>query len=204
MDQTALIGLAYTMMGDRKSHAMREPGWLFRHGLRTAHLALRLRQHIFPHHADWDDRLFAAALFHDVGKGEPHHHEAGARICQQALVDFFNEGELEDIARLVYEHDNRFHPELSDPIKLLQDADLIDHSGTIDVWINLYRYTATEGSPEQAVAHFMDHNVTHQHRRQQKLNYAYSRQIQRERFEYSQAFFERFEQELMGNILLKV
>ena len=61
------------------SHERREPGWAYRHGLRTANLSLWLRERLFPEEAGMDDILYTAALFHDCAKDDEADHGRGGR-----------------------------------------------------------------------------------------------------------------------------
>lgn len=51
------------------------------------------------------ERLLLAGLFHDLGKEEPHHEEAGARIAREAMHRFgYDQPPMDDVAFLVKNH----------------------------------------------------------------------------------------------------
>lgn len=156
-------------------------------------------QKIFPDNS-CDDVIFAGALFHDAGKGREPHGEVGAAIVRKELCGLVLPGEMERIAEIVLLHDRRGAEASAYPgyVKLVQDADLIDHDGTIDVWVNFW-YQACEDAPMQAsIEYFQKINEVDQPIRQKLLNFEVSREVQKKRYEFEKQFFERFQREAEG------
>lgn len=131
--------LAQEVMMQRRSHPNVELGNKYFHGLRVANIVTELRQTLFPEHPEWDETLWVAALFHDIANDytnpELDHQIAGAEMTAGILKDVCLAGEIEQITALIRTHDSR-NPggTATDPEKLLQDADLLDHLGTFDIW----------------------------------------------------------------------
>jgi len=73
MDINRIKELAFDKMGKRKPHNKREEGYIFYHGLRTAELAIQIREMIDETDNSKDNIKYVASLFHDIAKGiEPH------------------------------------------------------------------------------------------------------------------------------------
>jgi len=102
MDRERVIQIARAAMGHNRTHPARERGYVFHHALRTARIALALVERIdeAPTLEASEDEVFAAALFHDVAKGEEPHNEAAARCVGELLTD----ERTAAVARIVREH----------------------------------------------------------------------------------------------------
>lgn len=118
--------------------------WTADHCVRVSKLVLELRQaeHL---ESSMDDLLFTAALFHDVSHDAAPHETHGAVGADRMRDLLFGEVEpnlLEQAAEIVAEHDDR-HPDdgRSTAFHLVQDADMLDHFGTLRIWAN-YTYAA--------------------------------------------------------------
>ncbi len=139
MDIDRIANLAFEIMKDRKAQPDREVGYIFYHGKRVGKLAVKLRERLLPNDASYDEYLFAAGLFHDVGKGFNPHAEYGAYLVRNILKEYCSEEEISKIADLIYYHQGpRKEESLSEYIKILQDADILDRFGTMQVWLNIY------------------------------------------------------------------
>jgi uncharacterized protein len=153
MDIAKLDQIACEHMAHRRPDPDREPGFILHHGRRSALLALRLAEQInLPVQRDI---LYAGALFHDVGKGTEPHNETGAQIARELLRDNCREDELDRICEIVRQHNQRgksndFTPE----IKLVQDADYLDHDGPLGVWIALYYHSTHAETIDDALRFF--------------------------------------------------
>lgn len=118
--------------------------WTADHCVRVSKLVLELRQ---AEHFDssMDDLLFTAALFHDVSHdAAPHetHGAAGAERMRCLLSGEVEPSLLEQAAGIVTEHDDRRPDDgRSTAFHLVQDADMLDHFGTLRIWAN-YTYAA--------------------------------------------------------------
>lgn len=139
MDFDRLTALAFSLMGKRKSHLERETGFTYDHGVRVSNLALALRRRLYPEDASFDDVLRCAALFHDLGKGIGEHGHTGALLARDVLRELLTPDELETVCGLIDAHNKR-RPGgegYSPAALLLQDADLLDHYGSCEVWLNV-------------------------------------------------------------------
>lgn len=130
-------------MGSRQDHGGREPGWILYHGRRTGKIALHLAERLAK---DVDrNGLYVAGLFHDVGKGSERHNDVGAARTRELLADLVPVDTLDGICETIRVHNQRMADDgYSDITKLVQDADLLDHVGAIDVWMALY-YSGSQG-----------------------------------------------------------
>lgn len=115
----------------------REPGWILYHGQRTRKLAVLLAQKL---NCEVDcDVLYTAGLFHDIGKGNDLHNEVGAHLTRSLLSGIVTSSELDGICDVIRYHNQRKKSDFfSVYVKLVQDSDLIDHVGLIDVWMAFY------------------------------------------------------------------
>lgn len=204
MDFSALDALAAKLMRGRKSHKEREIGAVYDHGKRVAAGVISLRKAVTDDDSH-DDFLRAAAMFHDVGKGiEPHAH-TGALLARDMLQGYAEQDEIEEIARLIAAHCDR-HPEDDRHdlwARLLQDADLLDHFGTYDIWMCFcyYAYNGQEGI--QKAADFLEHDFPqHAEKHRRLLNFDVSRQIYDEKLAFERDFTQRLNVEASGEYFL--
>ncbi len=197
MDIAAITHIAFQTFG-KKAHRHREVGHTFFHGQRVAKLAVSLRQAIFPDDPSHDEVIYVGALFHDVEKGNEPHNETGARVVQQLLRDHCRAAELSAIAEVVRLHNQRGMAD--DPfVKLVQDADMLDHEGTLGLWL-LFVVTASIGeSVPDAIDFWQKHRTDDD--REPDLNYHLSKQIFRERRRYYNSVMERLSKEANGQIV---
>jgi uncharacterized protein len=192
MDRNQIEQLARTHMLERKDHAAREPGWLFYHGLRTAGIAEELCRFM---KMDIDrDVLFAGALFHDIGKGSEQHSVKGAEITRSLLVDHCSGEDLARICEIVQLHNQRNGSAGHSPeVRVVQDADLLDHVGPMGPWLAFY-WSGTHGENIQDHLGFMtgEENARHRSRMREGLNFAASVALYDERVRWEDGFFETF------------
>src|SRR6056297_2604709 len=88
------------------SHPERDKGFVYHHGLRTAKIALKLREAINEDDRI-DDLIYVAGVFHDVGKVFPKHNEMGATIAKKLMKEHCLEDELNYIYEMIYFHNQR-------------------------------------------------------------------------------------------------
>jgi uncharacterized protein len=135
MDRERIERIAQENMAQHRFGA-REPGYILYHGRRTAQIAFELAD--LTGNAINRDLLYVGAWFHDIGRGAEAHNEAGARMVRALLDGVCAPDELDAIADLVLKHCLRENPAYGLEVKLLQDADLLDHIGPIALWRALY------------------------------------------------------------------
>jgi uncharacterized protein len=91
------------------------------------------------------DILYTAALFHDIGKGTEPHNEVGARATRDLLGDICQPEELDRICLVILRHNQKQSTDTYEPAtRLVQDADVLDHIGPIEVWLGFW-WDATHG-----------------------------------------------------------
>lgn len=193
MDLQKINQIAFENMAQRRPDPDREPGFIYHHGRRTALLALRLAEQLnIPVQRDI---LYAAALFHDVGKGNESHNEAGARLTRELLRGACTDDELEQICEIVRQHNQRGKsPDFSPEIKLEQDADFLDHSGALGVWLTLFYTGAHAETIDEALQFFHGEeraNALAMMRR--GLNYDLSVRIFDQRVALEERYFDELE-----------
>lgn len=195
-----LTELAFKNMGRRKAHAERERGYIFYHCQRTAKLAINLRKQLMPEDDSLDFVLYAGGLFHDVAKGIEPHNERGAVLVREILKGFVQDEQLEQIAELVRKHNKRKGPMPdAEHVMLLQDADILDHFGTQEVWLKFMYGANHEESPLTAIEHWNSQGYRDYHEKMRSLlNYELSRQIFDEKIAFNTAFASRFAHESNG------
>ncbi len=203
---SALREIAKTHLAAKSSHAWKEPGNKFDHGIRTAQLAERLRLAICP-----DDRtvqpeiLTAAAWFHDLCNGQDNHEQAAADQLPFLIGHLCTSEELQTICAMIRVHDTRIdHTKQANipytpTIQLLQDADMLDHLGSYDIWITFAEFSYQHRTPRDYTACFHDGSFDRFAEKWRKhINYPFSRTIFDEKIAFEKAFAARMERELNG------
>jgi uncharacterized protein len=197
MDIDAITQLAFQRFGAKQTHPDREHGHSFYHGQRVAKLSLTLRRQLFPDDSSQDGVIYAGALFHDAEKGNEPHNETGAALVRELLLAYCSAVELDAVATIVRLHnqrgsvDDRF-------VRIVQDADVLDHEGTLGLWL-LFTVTASRGESVPHALEFWERQLKHDPA-EPKLNYTLSRAIFQERLRYFNAVVERLRAEADGQI----
>ncbi len=193
MDLNKIDQIAFDNMALRHPDPDREPGFIYHHGRRTAQLALRLADQL---KADvQSDILYTGALFHDVGKGDEFHNEAGAIVARDLLSGLCQDQELDRICEIVRLHNQRGKsPDYTPEIKLVQDADFLDHVGALGVWLAQY-YQATHVETIDDVLRFYhgEERASAIAMMRQRLNYDLSIRIFDQRIDFENRYFLELE-----------
>jgi uncharacterized protein len=193
MEIDRIEAVAEAEMASRQDLRYREPGWILHHGKRTGHIARHLLHtlglNVCP------NTVYVAGLFHDIGKGQDRHNEVGARRCRELLSDLVPADTLGVICDTVESHHKRKKSDsFSDCTKLVQDADLIDHVGLIDIWMAFYWSGSRRESIHDHIAWFKgDESRRWRGYMRNHLNFDVSRQILEDRIEKSDRFFTEFQ-----------
>jgi len=180
----------------------RESGFIYQHGKRTAAIALKLRKIVQPDDAGKDDLLYVAGLFHDIGKGNEPHWETGAILARELLAECCNPAELEEIIQMIRLHNQRKsgheYPTL---VKIIQDADLLDHFGTLEIWLSFWHNAARDQGIPEMLQYWQSAKYQKYLKKMRKLiNYEISEQIYDERVQYTGQFIRRFLNEMQGEL----
>lgn len=163
----AVYRLAWAAMGSRPA-GRREPGYRFYHGHRVARIALRLweveglraSRPAALHGPEGGEGgpvgvgelIWVGALLHDVGKedaGPDHggdHAERGRAFVHEHLSALYGGPALALIGDIVLRHNKRGDPAEAPEVAVVQDADLIDHFGVMEVWLGAYWMAAGGGT----------------------------------------------------------
>ncbi|MBN2257453.1 MAG: HD domain-containing protein [Anaerolineaceae bacterium] len=192
MNMEKIEQIARDCMRNRQEQQYREPGWLYHHGHRVARIALRLADELDL--AVDRDVMVAGALFHDIGKGSEPHNEVGASITRKALTNACMPDELDAICDIIRSHNQRgLSDQYSDAVKIVQDADEVDHVGPIALWMSFY-WSGMHNETFDDHVHFIEgaENANTQKLMRGRLNYDVSRRIFDERIAYEKQFFSEF------------
>ena len=202
MNFEKLDAVAQKLMKKRKAHPEREAGSIYDHGKRVAKLVITLRRAVVPEDNSMDDILRLAGMFHDIGKGIEPHAVFGAPLMKQAVMGLVRYEEAEEAARLILAHCDRRPDEPVHDVwaRLLQDADLLDHIGTYNIWMDI-QYYAHVGGGVEAEAEFLKENAQRyaKHYRKQ-LNFDITKRIYDDRIGFYLEYAKRFQAEAKGEV----
>ena len=201
LSRDQLLSIAKESMSERKAQPTREFGYLLHHGQRVAALSLTLCQRLNPTAPIDLEVLFAAALFHDVGKCIGSHAETGAKLATGLLQDTCSPDELAQIAFLINQHNKRNQPDLPLAAHILQDADVLDHFGTQNIWLCFFHSAHSERSPQDTLDYYhSEENKRYLESCRALLNLDIARDAYDQRLIFEQAFIKRFGDELVGRL----
>ena len=199
MDSHLIDKIAWEVMSGRIEHTRREPDWLYYHGHRTAKIALWLADRIEdPVNRDI---VYTGALFHDVGKGTEPHHEIGASKARELLSPVCTAAELNAICNIIRYHNQRNNAARSTDIKIVQDADLLDHVGVIGPWLSFYWSGSRNETIDDHMKFFQSgENLRHRQGLKNGLNFEVSVREFDRRIDFEDEFFNRFHHIYMDGI----
>lgn len=201
MDLQLIKQRAFQHLGKRKAHRHREVGFIYYHGARVAKLVINLRKLVLPGDSSKDEILQAAAYFHDVAKGIEPHAKYGAVLVQELLQDLCTESELKEISDLIACHAMRKKRQYNVYEMLLQDADLLDHFGTIDIWMSFCYCAIDDESIEYSIEFYDTEFKELADKNRSLLNFEVSEQIFDEKLAFENSFMERLAIENRGDIV---
>lgn len=192
MDHRHIEQIAIAQMLDRQEQTGRERGWLFYHGLRTAKIAEEICS-LLGIETD-KDVVFTGALFHDIGKGSEPHNLKGAELTERLLMAHFTKEELTQVCEVIRLHNQRRESkEHASYVKVVQDADLIDHVGPIGPWLAFY-WSGTHNQTIHDHIRFVigEENDRYRKGMRSRLNFDVSVAMFDERVRWEDSFFETF------------
>lgn len=106
--------------------------------------------------------------------------------------------------QIIREHNRRGRGEAPFYVKIVQDADILDHFGTQEVWLNFMHQAYDESGPEKSVAYWASEEYANYFAKSRaELNYEISQAIFDEKKAFRLQFAERFKLESLGGIGLK-
>lgn len=197
MDFERLDAIARQLMLYRRSHIEREIGHVYYHGARVMNGVIQLRK-LITADSSHDDLLRAACLFHDCGKAIEPHGISGAALVGEFLKDELTRYELNEVQRLIRLHDDRGHIEYDLWVKLMQDADILDHYGSMEIWLNYNWAAYNDRNVPQTIEFYRSEYSGQVNEHRSLLNYDISRRIFDEKINYVYAISKRLEIEASG------
>ena len=149
-----------------------------------------------------DDILTVSAWFHDICNGMDDHCALGAERTRELLTGHVTADELEQICHTIAVHDDRkpSDSKYSDIVKIHQDADHLDHFGTLDIWRCVAYTIGNSRTMKDAMEFFRDVRPAETIRWRSELHFDLSRRIYDDREKYMISFIERFALEGAGGI----
>jgi len=196
--------IAFNAMGRRKSHLQREKGFIYYHCQRVAKMALNLRREMFPNDQLMDEIIYVGALFHDITKGIEPHHKTGATLVKLMLKDECSQDELVKVAEIIEYHNARNTIDLPYYIKIVQDADILDHFGSLEIWLKFLYSAHTEENVFDAIRLWeSEEHKKYLEASRSALNYELSREIFDRKLKFHTDFQNQFKLEVNGEIFFK-
>ncbi|MFT3952575.1 MAG: HD domain-containing protein [Oscillospiraceae bacterium] len=193
--------IAVAELGGRASHPYKETGNKLHHGKRTAVLVKTLCAEL--NYTGETDTLTVAAWFHDICNGGDRHeeHEAlGAARTAELIAPFCTPEECDTICALIARHDSRSAPDLPLELKILQDADFLDHFGAFEIWCTFHYALKEDWSMERTASEILAERARKYEKQRNELHFNYSRNIYEEKHVFVQAFAERMAREAAGEL----
>ena len=194
--------IAAGSMAGRRSHLEREPGYIYYHGIRTANLAGEIITKIEGDSAVFDPVLYTGALFHDLGKGFEAHNETGADLARSLLHGVCTRSDLDRICDIIRFHCIRKNGlDLDGGILAVQDADMIDHFGTQEVWLNFLFQAYSHGNQRDVIEYWdCDEFKERTAKLRGLLNFDISKRLFDDRVGFQERFLARFKLEADGRL----
>lgn len=201
MDLEAIRELAFKHMANRRAHKEREIGFIYYHGQRVAKIAVKLRKLLIPDDPSRDQELTAAGYFHDIAKGIEPHSVYGAVLVREILAEHCTPEQLDFISDLIRHHQFRdpskgYH----DYIKIIQDADILDHVGVVEIWMNFQYCAHADMTLTDSIRFYETEFPALAAKIRSLLNYDLSRQIFDDKCRFVMDFVNRMKVEADGEI----
>ncbi|HHU62303.1 MAG: HD domain-containing protein [Bacillota bacterium] len=203
MDLDKIAVFARELMINRCSHINREQGYIYFHGQRVGQIALQLRNLIFPRTVEFDEVILVGSWFHDLGKGIEPHWESGAVLVGDLLSEHCSPDELTKIKEIVVGHTLRKEREYPFYVQLVQDADILDHFGTQDIWLNFTRCGYTRKGMDDSLRFYDEVYDEQMNKIRSLLNFEESLEFFDEKDRFLREFIERFRAEGKGKLIKK-
>ncbi len=196
MDFERLDELARGLMLGRRSHNARETGHGYYHCNRVMRGVIELRR-AQTDDASHDELLRAAALLHDCGKAIEPHNVSGAALVGELLAGECALDEIAEIRRLIYLHDLR-GGQVDLWAALMQDADLLDHYGSMEIWRKFLYAGYHDRPPAESMDFALARYPAQVESDRALLNLEVSRRVLDEKVRFTYEFMARMRVELTG------
>lgn len=193
--------IAFKSMGRRKSHLQREKGFIYYHCQRVAKISLNLRKTLCPNEELKDEIIYVGALFHDVTKGIEPHNKTGAQLIGTLLNGECSDQDISEISEIIELHNQRNREEHPYHIKIVQDADILDHFGSLEIWLKfMYSAHSDENVLDAIRLWESEEHKKYLQASRNSLNYDLSKEIFDQKMEFEIQFRQRFKLECNGFI----
>jgi uncharacterized protein len=193
--------IAIRSMMRRKSHLQREKGFIYFHCQRVAKLSINLRRCLFPAEETKDDVMYVGALFHDLTKGIEPHNETGAQLVKTILSNECTAKEIEEISEIIQLHNSRKQVDQQYYISLVQDADILDHFGSMEIWLKFMYSAHVDENVFDAIRLWeSEEHKQYLMKSRESLNFDKSKEIFDKKLEFELGFQKRFSLECNGII----
>jgi uncharacterized protein len=197
--------IAFRTMSRRKSHLQREKGFIYYHCQRVAKMSINLRKDLFPNDISMDEIIYVGALFHDVTKGIEPHNKTGAHLIKSLLQKECSPADLDKVSNIIEYHNSRNNDDLPYYIKIIQDADILDHFGSMEVWLKFMYSAHTEENVLDAIRLWeSEEHKKYLDSSRIALNYEISKGIFDRKIEFETQFQDRFKLESNGEIWFEI
>ena len=203
MNIKEIEAFAFEKMKNRKVLG-REKGFIFYHGQRVGKIARKIYEQVVDSPVELEkDLLYIGGLFHDIGKGIEPHNETGAVLVKELLTDHCHEEQLQIISDIVREHNQRGEKYQGNSLlgKIIQDADILDHLGTMDIWIAFMYHAQFEESAHNSLEFYTGgqwEEICQMLR--SLLNFPVSIKAFDKRKNFTQSFIEQMQREVAGEL----
>jgi uncharacterized protein len=111
-------------------------------------------------------------------------------------------GELEQIIEIVAGHTLRKQREYPPYVQLVQDADVLDHYGSMEIWLNFWFCARSGLGMERSWEFYAGEYLKQIERVRSLLNFPESVEFFDEKDRFVRQFVERFQREGRGELLL--
>ena len=180
-----------------------ERGYRYHHGLRVAAIAVALAKAMRFSRKELD-LIDVAGVLHDIGKtrggGNDLHGPRGADIVRRNLGKWLSAEEMERVCAMVAHHYERPHsswykgkgrtlPRLPKEVLVIQDADILDHHGGMEVWCSILYARRDALSPTEMLEAYRGEWKAERTEAMRSLNFAASRKELRRRFKIADALW---------------
>lgn len=201
MDLQKIKDIAFETMANKCNPNSGDKSEKYLHGERVAKLALKLRRYLYPDDSSHDNIITVSAWFHDIMNGVENHNIVGADRAREILAPYCSEYELNTIYEIISVHDDRNSDRnYSKYVKLHQDADLLDHYGTFELWRCFIYAVPNQESIIETLNWMKDKRPSYYEEYRNQLNFDVCKKIYDEKVDFLNKFTERFNVECSGDI----
>lgn len=201
MDLKRINEIAFSWFGNTATFTFMEKGNKYDHGQRVANLSKIIRKNVFPNDDSYDDILTISGWFHDCMHNQKDHAQQGAEKMRELLKEELTSAELDEIYEIINLHDRRDLRNISNYIKIQQDADLLDHFGVFEIWIHFAYSTSHDINIKKSCEWLLNERPKEDERFLSELHFDFSKKVYKEKAEFLHSFTKRMAVEANGDIV---